>query len=281
SAAAAGPDTAAAPTPATPDSLGTPEDSLPRGDSLAVRATPERPRPPPQRRNVVILGINSSNLDFDFSRENQSPLVTDTWSHRINSDLLRGLSLNLTLDLFEGGGEERDFAPIVSALTGSFTFSSARGLGGLFGLGGGSDRRSDAAERRLESASSRYRLQSFEENPDPLDPGLRDGGPWTLSLTYSMQRFRESEDREARKSLGATLSLVPTPNWRLSWRTQYDLTNKQFGEHLVTLDRDLHRWIASFIFSRAPNGNFIFSMSVSLRDAPDLKFDYDQRTFDR
>ena len=34
------------------------------------------------------------------------------------------------------------------------------------------------------------------------------------------------------------------------------------------------------MFARSPNGNFIFQMSVSLQDAPDLKFDYDQQTQD-
>ena len=271
-------DSAAASAPPA-DSTGAVVDST-AVDSLAVRGTPRRPTPPPRQRNVVLLGVNSSPLDFDFAQTGQPALTTDSWSHRINSDLLRGLSLNLTMDLFETLDGERKFAPILSAVTGDFTFSSARGLGGLFGLGGGGGR--DNSRRRLETATgSRYRMQSFEENPDPLDPGLRGAGPWTLSLTYSMQRTRESENREGRQSLGAQLSLNPTPNWRLSWRTNYNLTDKTFGEHLVALDRDLHRWIGSFIFSRAPNGNFIFSMSVSLRDAPDLKFDYDQRTFDR
>ncbi|MDH3734087.1 MAG: putative LPS assembly protein LptD [Gemmatimonadota bacterium] len=273
-------DSAAAAAP--PDSAGVVSDSVTVRDSLAVRSTPARPTPPPRQRNVVLLGINSSSLDFDFSKKGEPALVTDQWSHRINSDLLRGLSLNLTLDMFDGRGTERTLAPILSAVTGGFTFSSARGLGGLFGLGGGQGQRRDDPDRRLTSANDRrYRMQSFDENPDPLDPGLRSGGPWTLGLTYSLQRFREDESAQGRQSLGATLALNPTPNWRLSWRTNYNLTDKTFGEHLVALDRDLHRWIASFIFSRAPNGNFIFSMSVSLRDAPDLKFDYDQRTFDR
>ena len=124
-------------------------------------------------------------------------------------------------------------------------------------------------------------LQTFDENADPLDPGLRAGGPWTLSLTYSLQRGRESEQALDRQSLNATLALNPTPNWRLAWRTSYNLSDKEFGEHLITLDRDLHRWMATFLFARSPNGNFIFQMSVNLRDAPDLKFDYDQQTVDR
>ena len=240
---------------------------------------PDAPQRGQPRRNVVILGINSSPLTFDFARENLSPLTTDRWSHRINSDLLRGLSLNMSLDLFEGSGEEQSFAPILSSLTGSFTFSSASGLGGLLGLGGGGGGSQSAAQSRLQTATdSRYRLQSFDENPDAQDPGMRAGGPWTLSLTYSMQRGRESETSRDRQSLNAVLSLNPTPNWRLAWRTSYNLSEGEFGEHLITLDRALHRWMATFMFARSPNGNFIFQMSVNLRDAPDLKFDYDQQS---
>ncbi|MDE2662306.1 MAG: putative LPS assembly protein LptD [Gemmatimonadota bacterium] len=242
---------------------------------------PDAPRRAQPRRNVVLLGINSSPLTFDWSRENESPLTTDRWSHRINSDLLRGLSLNMSLDLFEGTGEERVFAPILSSLTGSFTFSSASGLGGLLGLGGGGGGGGADPQSRLRNAAdSRYRLQSFDENPDPGDPGLRAGGPWTLALTYSLQRGREDQSSQDRQSLNAVLSLNPSPNWRLAWRTTYNLTNKEFGEHLITLDRALHRWIATFMFARSPNGNFIFQMSVSLMDAPDLKFDYDQQSQD-
>lgn len=276
--AGAGADTAAI----TADSAGAvPDTSLAartRADSTGATGRAAQPRPP---RNIVLLGINSSGLEFDFARKNEPKLTTDRWSHRINSDLLRGLSINLSLDLFESTGEERRFAPILSDLTGSFTFSSARGLGGLFGIGGGGSRSDQAQQRLRTGVDSRYRLQTFDENPDPQDPGLRSGGPWNLSVTYSLQRGRESENREDRQSLSGVLSLNPTPNWRLSWRTTYNLSDGEFGEHLVSLDRDLHRWVASFTFARAPNGNFIFQMSVNLRDAPDLKFDYDQQSLDR
>ncbi|WP_419163685.1 putative LPS assembly protein LptD [Candidatus Palauibacter sp.] len=293
---AAGTDALAAATDSTTaaaDPAGLAGEELPAGD-LSARSgigdtdtgagtgDPDAPQRAQPRRNVVLLGINSSPLTFDFSRENESALTTDRWSHRVNSDLLRGLSLNMSLDLFEGVGEERTFAPILSSLTGSFTFSSASGLGGLLGLGGGGGGgQSDPRTRLRNAADSRYRLQSFDENPDAQDPGMRAGGPWNLSLTYSMQRGRESESARDRQSLNAVLSLNPTPNWRLAWRTTYNLTEGEFGEHLITLDRALHRWMATFMFARSPNGNFIFQMSVNLRDAPDLKFDYDQQTQDR
>jgi hypothetical protein len=263
------------------------------GDSLAAartgvqagRSTGQGAARPSSRqapRNVVLLGINSSALRFDFAREEGSKLVSETWSHRVNSDLLRGLALNFTLDLFEGSGAERQFSPILSDLTGSFTFSSARGLGGLLGLGRtGSGSQYDPSRRIRQGVDSRHRLQSFDENPDPGDPGLRGAGPWNLAVTYSMRRSREDESGLDRQSISGILSLQPTPNWRLQWRTNYNLSEGEFGEHLVTLDRDLHRWMASFVFARAPNGNFLFQLSVRLRDAPDLKFDYDQQSIDR
>jgi predicted NUDIX family NTP pyrophosphohydrolase len=241
-----------------------------------------RPAARREQRNVVLLGINSSALRWDFARQEGPKLVSETWSHRVNSDLLRGLALNFTLDLFKGAGAEREFSPILSDLTGSFTFSSARGLGGMLGLGRtGSGSRYDPSQRIRQGVDSRYRLQSFDENPDPGDPGLRGAGPWNLSVTYSLRRSREEESGLDRQSLSGILSLQPTPNWRLQWRTNYNLSEGEFGEHLVTLDRDLHRWMASFVFARSPNGNFLFQLSVRLRDAPDLKFDYDQQSIDR
>ncbi len=208
--------------------------------------------------------------------------MTDRWRHGISSDLLRGLSLNLTLDLFDGTGEDRKFSMFLSELTGSFSFSSQRGLAGMFGLGdGGARRSSDPGQRIHQDVDSRYRLSSFEDQRlDPLDE-IGGAGPWTLSLVYSLRRVRENESGTDRQSIGARLALRPTPNWRLQWRTLYDLSEGEFGEHLITLDRDLHRWQASFVFSRAPNGNFLFSVRVNLRDAPDLKLDYDEQILSR
>ena len=48
--------------------------------------------------------------------------------------------------------------------------------------------------------------------------------------------------------------------------------------HRAVLDRDLHRWRASFQFSRAPNGNVIFQLLLTLTDAPDLRVTYDQKS---
>jgi len=84
-----------------------------------------------------------------------------------------------------------------------------------------------------------------------------------------------------RQQLAINTGFSPTPRWTLSWNTSYDLDTRQFGQHYVRLERDLHRWHASFAFAKSANGNFAFNFYVSLLDQPDIKFDYDQQTYRR
>jgi hypothetical protein len=81
--------------------------------------------------------------------------------------------------------------------------------------------------------------------------------------------------------MGLTVGFSPSPNWSVSWNTQYNLTLKEFGQHVLRLDRDLHRWRATFAFTKAPNGNFAFNFFVTLTDEPEIQFQYDQRTVRR
>jgi hypothetical protein len=126
---------------------------------------------------------------------------------------------------------------------------------------------------------SRYRLREFEDayRRDPF--GDREGGaPWSVSLRYSLLRGRPGESAQESQTIDGTLTFNPTPKWSVRWTTQYNFTTGEFGAQYITLDRDLHRWRASFQFSRTPNGNTLFQVSVRLTDAPEIKGDYNQRT---
>jgi hypothetical protein len=47
----------------------------------------------------------------------------------------------------------------------------------------------------------------------------------------------------------------------------------------VSLQRDMHDWRAIFAFTQAPGGNFSFTFFISLIAEPNLKFNYDKRTY--
>jgi hypothetical protein len=70
-----------------------------------------------------------------------------------------------------------------------------------------------------------------------------------------------------------------TPNWAVQWSTGYDFERSEFSDHIVTLQRQMHDWRAIFAFTQAPNGNFAFNFFISLIAEPDLKFDYNRRTY--
>jgi hypothetical protein len=70
-----------------------------------------------------------------------------------------------------------------------------------------------------------------------------------------------------------------TPRWSMQWTTGYDFELHQFSDHVVSLQRDMHDWRAIFAFTQAPNGNFAFNFYISLIAEPDLKFNYDRRTY--
>ncbi len=83
----------------------------------------------------------------------------------------------------------------------------------------------------------------------------------------------------ARETIGSQMNFNVTPLWSGSWNTIYDFQAAQFASHSVTLQRKLHDWRAIFAFTKAPNGNFAFNFFISLNAQPDLKFDYDRRSY--
>ncbi|MEJ2342000.1 MAG: putative LPS assembly protein LptD [Gemmatimonadales bacterium] len=225
-------------------------------------------------QSVVILSLNSTPLVFDFERKDQPKLVTERWRTNITSDLLRGVATNIEFDLFRGSGEDREFSMYLSSVGASFGFGSSRSLGSIFGLGRSGRDQPLALANSSQRLDSRRRLNSFDPD-DRFDGGST--GPWNVQFNYSLVRSRPEEGGNESQSVGGTISLRPTPNWRMRWTTQYNITQGQFGAQIVTLERDLHRWQAIFGFSKSPNGNLIFNFSIGLKDAPELQFGYDQQ----
>jgi hypothetical protein len=113
-----------------------------------------------------------------------------------------------------------------------------------------------------------------------------------MNVTYTSTRIRPPKpdslgavtaiaSQAGQQQLSLRLSFKPTQKWQADWTTSYDVVTRQFGEQLLRLERDLHRWHASFAFVKSPNGNFAFTFFVSLLDQPDIKFNYEQQTLEQ
>ena len=248
-------------------------------------------------RKLRLLSINTSSLQYNFEQAKQpghTGWQTQTLSNSFGSDLLPGFSLTVTHDLWKGqvGIDTAKFDPFLTSVTANFSVTPAtiHGIGSLFGLGKGTTPASPAAP----PAQTTSPAPPPGMPPDPfgakqfLAPTGGGGQGFNLSINYTESRTRpvapapgtillagSGEQRQA----GLNLSFQPTPKWSANWTSQYDFVARQFGLHVISLQRDLHRWHASFSFSKSPNGNFAFSFYVSLLDQPDIKFNYQQQSY--
>jgi Tat protein translocase TatC len=241
-----------------------------------------------------ILSISTSAMTYDFEQAKQpgrTGWVNDAITNSFLSDLVPGFSLSLSHDLWAGqvGTDTADFDPFLQRVDASFAISenTLRAVGSIFGLGGKDD---DKSRRRRDQDIPTYVAQSsrrtrpgsfYNSSQAPLRPG--GGRGFTASFNYSLSKTRPVPNQPVPadiQNLGLNMSFSPTPFWSLSWSTQYDITSGSFQGHVVRLERDLHEWRAGFHFVENPSGTFAIYFSIYLTDLPDLKFDYDQTTFE-
>jgi sec-independent protein translocase protein TatC len=255
-------------------------------------------------RKLRLLGINTSALAYNFEQAKQlgrTGWQTQTINNTFASDLLPGFSLSLTHDLWRGqvGVDTAKFDPFLTNLAASFSVTPATiaGIGRLLGL---APRRGAAAAGPPGAAPATPGADTTGQGTPwgqkalvgaggvPVG-GVGVGKGFNLGVTFSLTRTRPRTDTittavpflggtGGRQTMGLNLSFSPTAHWSARWTSSYDFDTRQFGQHIINLERDLHRWHASFSFFKNPNGNFAFNFTISLLDQPDIKFDYEQQS---
>ncbi len=254
-----------------------------------------------QVRKIKLLTIQTSAIAFDFvqaKQEGRTGWTTQTLTNRFTSDLLPGFTISTVHDLWDGpvGFDTTGFDPFLTSVSARFSLSG-RTVAGLLSLITGKDAPPDDGPRQGGIPSPEDFVQPVGSTLGPrpsLDPtldGLGGGPParqgFRTAVSYDERRSRPPADgaivgtSQDSRTLGFNVSFAPTHNWSVSWNTQYNLTTKEFGQHVLRLDRDLHRWRATFSFVKAPNGNVAFNFFITLLDQPEVKFQYDQRSVTR
>ncbi len=258
--------------------------------------TTSDPRSAPKTK---LLSIQTSPIEYDFEQakeEGKNGWVTKTLQNSFTSDLLRGFTLSIAHDLWDGpvGDDTTKFDPFLTSVSARFSLTGAT-FANILALFTG---RETVAEPEVgQQAGGEDLLQptgtataaplGLDQAVDRMGSRPLSGGGLRSSITYDEKHSRPRlvgdslAQAETQRNLGFQVGFSPSENWSLSWNTQYNITTGEFGQHVLRLDRQLHRWRATFSFVKAPNGNFAFNFYISLRDQPDLKFQYDQRTVNR
>jgi len=268
-------------------------------------------KPPPgdttehAARKLRLLNISTSSLSYNFEQAKQphhTGWQTQVLNNTLASDLLPGFNFSVTHDLWNGqvGTDTARFDPFLTNISASFTITPAtiRGIAGLLGLGGKAPANAPPTppagtqgQPGVPPAGAPFGQKGFA-GPGGL-PGGGAGSGFNLSVTYTGSRTRPhavdtlltgvpvASGTGGRQQVTLRLSFQPTAHWSATWNSSYDFDTQQFGMHVIQLERDLHRWHASFSFNKTPTGSFAFSFYVSLLDQPDIKFNYEQQSLTR
>ncbi len=206
-----------------------------------------------------------------------------------------------TLQRIFGGGAPRDTTPVGASLTGNAMSSSeGQGINALPATAGSVGSRYPYAINSSQGWNLSVSFTTSQSRPvtgtnvrqlDPtaacagfLDPIRHQqclqspppAGTDTVNPALGGATIYVSPPRS---TLRGNLSFHITPRWSMQWTTGYDFELHQFSDHVVSLQRDMHDWRAIFAFTQAPNGNFAFNFYISLIAEPNLKFNYDKRTY--
>ncbi len=260
------------------------------GDTLRARQV-QAPPADPQR--VTLLSLTTSPLQYDFvlADSTGNGFITDRLSNTISSDFLRGLTVQVEHELFdrrdlnpalpENAGRLGTFAPRLSSLSTAFELGPGSAVFRWLGLGNGEN-----------EPDSQNAFPADLPPGDPMavgagaatgNPMAVGGGAWRASLNYSFarpQRFFSPVpvvDDRAIQTIGANTSFMITPNWGVSWRTDYSITDREFGSHSLNFRRDLHDWQANFSFYKSPYGNAAFQFFVELLANSDIRYEHHER----
>ncbi len=246
-------------------------------------------------RKIRLLSISTSALSYDFEQAKRPGFrgwTTGSISNTFLSDLVPGFDLRITHDLWRGDfrSDTATFDPFLTSLQTNFTLTgnTFRAIGSLFGLGGRQrPEERHPGERGPQGAGvggvndaqgQRPSSTFFSSNQVPL--GRQ---PFAIRVSYSVTRTRPAPNVSvpASKNLNFSTGFSPTRFWSLAWSAQYNVTDSRFESNQVALERDLHEWRLSLRYVRNANSNSALFFSVFLIDLPELKFDYNQATFER
>jgi hypothetical protein len=245
-------------------------------------------------RKIRLLSIQTSALTYDFEQAKQpgfSGWTTGTVTNSFLTDLIPGFNLSVTHSLWRGDfrSDTATFSPFLTNLQTNFilTGNTFRAIGSLFGLVHGrpqEERRRGEQEgygpgNMNDAQGVRPSSTFFSSNQVPL--GRQ---PFAIRVSYSVSRTRPLPNAPAipsTKALNFGTGFSPTRFWSLAWQAQYNVTDHRFESNQVALERDLHEWRLSLRYVRNANSNSALFFSVFLIDLPELKFDYNQTTFER
>ena len=171
----------------------------------------------------------------------------------------------LKLDQFawNNGQGLGQFSQFTVAMNTGFQGSPKGGAKGS--SGGGRSMSGGMEDMNTNSGKEEAELSEFMANPDLyVDFNI----PWSVRLTYNVNyRRRGFEQGDVTQTLRFNGDISLTDQWKLTYQSGYDFTNKKWTEARFNVIRDLHCWdmtLSWVPFGRFQSYNFTIKAKSSL-----------------
>jgi hypothetical protein len=279
------------------------EDTTPADTMLVDSAGGPRRRQ--QEQAVLLLGINTDALAYDFvaAREQNRGVQTLEIGNTLQSDLFRGLQISFAHTLFQTDPTDADnplppgelpprrFDPFLSRVSAAFSLNSRSWIFRTLGLAREEAEQEPASVQDAQQDSVTDMSAGAAIDRGGAGMGLFGTGPrqvvntpstpvgqWNASFSYTLFKAPPGDEfSRDNQMVTANVTMQPTELWSVQWNTGYSFTDSRFTDHILTFTRRMHDWDAYFDFIKAQNGNFSFQFRVNLRANPDIKLDYEQQ----
>jgi len=125
-------------------------------------------------------------------------------------------------------------------------------------------------ESGTEISDDRDLEQSIQQHQQQFVGYVDFDVPWDLSVNYNYNYSKPKFEKTITQTIGISGNLSLTKNWKISFRTNYDITNKELSSTSINIHRDLHCWEMSLGWipvGRMQSYNFQINVkSSTLRD---------------
>jgi hypothetical protein len=184
---------------------------------------------------VFLWSLGSSYVQNQLTREFRWSSVSSLVNLRV---LGTNLSVSQSIDPYEWEIQSTSLTSSLS-LHGTHPFGRAAPAG---------ERELNVAAADTVAGSPAASEAAPAEGPPPAKTGgetnEKEGLPWDLNVAFSYSKSKGSEDPRSTVNLGGNISL--TQGWKLTYRTTYDVIDREFLQNYLSVTRDLHCWEMSF-----------------------------------
>jgi hypothetical protein len=165
----------------------------------------------------------------------------------------------------------------------TFAWDAGQGLGRISNARVSMNTRFSSKQSRSKTRSENFDQREYEMIRNQLYDYVDFDVPWSVQINYNLQYTRSNAAApRVTQTLRLSGDFSLTPQWKITYNTGYDFTNKEVTLTRFSVKRDLHCWDMSFdVTPFGSQQSYVFTLQVRSATLKDLRLTKQSRWQDR